>query len=609
MLTPERGGFAIESKEYSARIGADGNLSALRVNGVDFLAASDQGPAASFFVGKPIKLSKVAKVGTTTIEAKDDNTYAIRYTFSEAFLTLTLRHSNRAGAAYVFTASPAVAYVRSRVAGLEGTAVAPADLAWGDVRLLAATGEYLDCSGGSSVWGRKIGRQVWERASLASDKEYTLTLWVGRDKPPKPTLSQLTRLTVTPATPNHLVPGGVPVELQARLENNASVDVEAEVLLRVESSQGDEVYKGRRPIRCQAHEAVTLTWDAIKPPAPGFYTVVASAKVDVGNPQESRVTFGYDVTAIAPSAVKPPDFDAYWAAITRQAQAAPVTLRLVEAPRCCTPTVTVYRIEIEADKRKVYGWLSIPKFPGRYPGLLYIPAESVSYVSPNEALAGFGFAVMTLEPLGQDIDKFSPLVEKGFTAATDKDRIGLREAMVAYLRAISAFRDKELAGKVDPDRIAVTGVGLGGSIAMLLGAMDERVQAVAADVPPFCSIELGKDKPGWPYAKAIPALRMAKPKDRDAILQTLRYYDVANVTDKLACPVLLSAGILDPYARPGTVYGVYNRLPGPRDLRLYIAGHEGGGMAHWEEKMRWFVRVLGPPGAVLPDAPAAGDGG
>lgn len=149
----------------------------------------------------------------------------------------------------------------------------------------------------------------------------------------------------------------------------------------------------------------------------------------------------------------------------------------------------------------------------------------------------------------------------------------------------------------------MTGVSLGGALAMELAALDERVWAVAPDVPYFCNIELGNTQPEWPYPELHDYLRR-HPEQRNAVMQTLRYYDVANFAEQITCPVLISAGIDNLYSRPTGIYGVYNRLAGPHNLKLYIADHIGGNNVHWVEKIRWFTKVLGGPSPQPAGTPA-----
>ena len=92
------------------------------------------------------------------------------------------------------------------------------------------------------------------------------------------------------------------------------------------------------------------------------------------------------------------------------------------------------------------------------------------------------------------------------------------------------------------------------------------------------------------------------------MLQTLSYHDVANAADYLTCPVLISAGINDPYSRPTGIYAAYNRLAGPRAIKLYLADHKGGEATHWEEKIKWLTQVLGGHSPQPAGADAVGGG-
>ncbi len=89
--------------------------------------------------------------------------------------------------------------------------------------------------------------------------------------------------------------------------------------------------------------------------------------------------------------------------------------------------------------------------------------------------------VLSIEPTGQSVEgEFKPLVSRAFANADDPATFGLRAIMVRYLRALSALA---ALPEVDPHRLAVTGVSLGGALALELAALDERVWAVGAGCP------------------------------------------------------------------------------------------------------------------------------
>lgn len=338
----------------------------------------------------------------------------------------------------------------------------------------------------------------------------------------------------------------------------------------------------------------------LNPTVPDFYTADWSVNLQ-GTQKRQSLTFAYQPDALNVPVQAPPDFADYWNRVLADAAAAKVTLTRLEETKRSTGTVTVYRIAMEAEGTVCYGWLVVPKFPGRYPGLLLLPGDRVSYISPNAPLADCGFVVMSIEPTGQEINgALKPLITRATTNLNDPATFGLRAIMVNYLRAVTALAS---VPEVDPNRLAVSGVGLGGGLSLILGAIDERIQAIAPDVPNYCHIELNRTDPRWPYRWVTQYLR-AHPDQEQAVLQTLRYYDAANFAPQITCPVLVSAGINDTYSRPTNIYGMFNRLAGPKAFKLYPGGHEGGGIKHWEEKIRWLTQVLGRPEAI----PAAGAG-
>jgi cephalosporin-C deacetylase len=602
IVTQDGGGYLVTTPVYRARIGVDGNLHAISVNGQDFLDDKVPGSAGgSFFVDRPVTLPAMTLQESTL--AATDGTYAILYEFFEGYLTVTLRQSSAKGAAYAVIGAAPVSYVENLEAGT--LAATPAEHDWGDVRFALPTGEYLELRGGSRIWGRGINRQVWERSNLAPNKDYSLMLIPGQGKPRQPELAQLTTLALTVNGQDNLIPGGTPVELTGRFTNNSRQPINSEVLVRVETSLGTTILENRKPFTCAPHDTTTLTW-TLQPPAPDFYSVASAITLNATTNRTST-TFGYDVDAIAPPSQAPHDFATYWAQVTAEARALPVKLTRLEDPSRSTSTVSVARVGFESEGATIFGWLCVPKFPGRYPGILLLPGERVRYITPNAALADCGFVVLTVEPTGQPVDgAIKPLWPRASANLLSPATVGMRALTVRYLRALSALATLP---EVDAHRLAVSGIALGGGMALVLGALDERIQAVAADVPFFCHVDYGRQTTTWPY-RTLEVFHTGAPEQQEAALTTLRYFDVANFVERVTCPVLISAGIHDTYSRPTAIYGIANRLAGPHAIKLYPAGHEGGGTKHWQEKIRWLSEVLGSPSPLPPPptVPAAGEG-
>ncbi|MHB0938971.1 MAG: acetylxylan esterase [Armatimonadota bacterium] len=585
------GGYVVTTSIYRARINPDGNLHSLQVNGVEFLDDGVRGSAgASFFTDNPVPVPTLA-LNDRKLTAINEQQFRVQYEFNEGFISVTLRHEYEPGASYIAVCTKQIDFVENLARA--GMAAAPANYDWPDVAVTVPSGEYLELRGGSHIWGQELGRQVWECSNLAPKKNYHLMLIMGQRSPRIPGLTQLTTLTAGVDYEDGLVPAGKPVSLQIRFDNNSNEPINTEVVAHVKSYLGKVLLDDKKPLACPPRQSVSLNW-VLTPTEPEFYTAEWSVNLK-GAQKRTSMTFGYQPEALAVPSQVPPDFAEYWNRVLADAGAAKVSLTRLEETKRSTGTVTVYRIAVEAEGKNCYGWLSVPKFPGKYPGLLLLPGDRVSYISPNAALADCGFVVMSIEPTGQEINgALKPLIAQSTANLNDPEKFGLRPVMINYLRAVTALAS---VPEVDPNRLGVSGVGLGGGMALVLGAIDERIQAIAPDVPNYCNIELNRSEPRWPYREITAYLRK-NPDQEQAVLQTLRYYDAANFAGQITCPVLVSAGINDAYSRPTNIYGMYNRLAGPKAIRLYPGGHEGGGTRHWEEKIRWLIQVLGRPEAI-----------
>ena len=598
-ITPQDGGgYLVSSTSYQARIAADGNLHSLCINGIEFLDDHVAGSlGAAFFFEKPIELPTLTLKGLDITST--NSVYTIRYHFEPGYIQLYLQHKNPKGAAFVAVCSQKIAFIEDLTT--ETVAAVPAEYQWSDVQVTAPTGEFLQFHAGSRAWGREINHQVWECSNMVPDKVYPVMLIPGRDKPPAPGLDQLTTLSVSMNNADQLIPAGEPVTLQVHFDNNSNQLVTTQMAMHVESSQGKPIPVENQQLVCEAHQSVTLTW-TVKPEVADFYRVVCSANLGAAT-KTYATTFGYDTAAIALPAQRPADFNAYWARIVAEAQAADIKITRIDDPTRSTGMAMVYEVGIEADGVRLFsGWLSVPKYQARYPGLLVLPADRANTISPMPKLAERGFVVLCIEPNNQPSIRaqLKPLI--GFVGANgfnNKNTFGLRPIMVHCLQAITALAS---VPEVDPNRLAVTGYGLGGGMSLMLAALDERVQAVAPDVPYYCCIGQGQDRSSWPYKDVLDFLKKY-PEQRADVMNTLSYFDAANFADAITCPVFISAGINDVYSRPENIATVYNHLAGPRMMKIYLAGHEGGASTHSFEKVRWLTKILGGP-SPMTTAPA-----
>jgi cephalosporin-C deacetylase len=127
---------------------------------------------------------------------------------------------------------------------------------------------------------------------------------------------------------------------------------------------------------------------------------------------------------------------------------------------------------------------------------------------------------------------------------------------------------------------------------MILAALTPHVAAVSADAPMLVDLPLSLRAGSWPYTEIARAVDQS-PEAAPRIAGTLSYFDLVNVAPQIRCPVLLSIGLLDRVSLPAAVFGLYNVLPGPKEIRSFPqAGHEGGGEDYWSYKLEWLSRAL-----------------
>lgn len=602
IIAQQEGGFLITTSSYQARLGSDGNLHSIQVHGVELLddhTASSLG--ASFYAEHPVLLPTQRRQMNQREIMATDGVFTVMYSFFEGYISIILRHTNVQGASFVAVCAANAAYIEDQVTGT--VAAVPADYQWPDVKVMMPTGEYLEFHGGTRVWGKEINRQVWECSNLLPERSYTLMLIPGKDTPPAPTLGQLTNLSVAMNHIDQIIPGGESADIHVTFENNSNQAVTTEMVTHIASSEGVSLLDERKPLVCAAHQSATFSW-TVQPKDAGFYSLTCTVNLD-GTDKILSTNFGYQIDAIKATVTIPEDFSTYWGKVVADASASDVKLTMLEVevpPSRSAGTVKVYTVGIDVNGTQLSGWLSMPKYPGRYPGLIILPNDRSSNIIPMTSLADFGFVVLNLEPTGQTVNsRVAPLIARVSNNLTNPNTFGLRAAIRNTLCAITAL---STVSEVDPGRIAISGAGLGGAMAMIVAALDPRIQAVAPDVPFYCQIERDSEKPDWPYLEIAEYLTKF-PDQRDMVMKTLRYYDVTNFAAQITCPLLVSVGINDDISRPTNIMGVLNTVTGPHLTIIYIDGHKGGVDKHWVKKIDWLHKVVGGPAPAVSIAPVA----
>ena len=131
---------------------------------------------------------------------------------------------------------------------------------------------------------------------------------------------------------------------------------------------------------------------------------------------------------------------------------------------------------------RLFGWLSIPRKDGPFPGLVQMPDYGSAVDIPYTSLR-HDFVVLNASHRGQRYSDtpfqahYPGLLTYGIGCP---DTYILRGVYADALQAVGFLLDLP---SVDPARIALAGAGLGGTLAVVAGAFRPQVTALAVDTP------------------------------------------------------------------------------------------------------------------------------
>ena len=317
---------------------------------------------------------------------------------------------------------------------------------------------------------------------------------------------------------------------------------------------------------------------------PGFLRCKVTAKVD-GRRYEGMATVGVDVDRIQPTTADPKDFDAFWAEAIAEARKVSLEPRMTLVPEKCTDAVDVYHVSFRNDRAngsRMYGMLSVPKKPGKYPALLHVPGAGVrpyggTRIADDIISLEIGIHGVPVNLPREMYDNLSngALREYHSINKNDRDRHYYKRVYVGCVRAVDFIYTLP---QFDGETVGVTGGSQGGALSIVTAALDKRIKFLAAYYPALCDYAgyLHGRAGGWPhyYRHATPA---------PGEVETLAYFDVVNFARRVQVPGWYSWGYNDLACPPTSLYAAYNVIPGAKELHLFL---ETG---HWTFPEQWMA--------------------
>ena len=292
---------------------------------------------------------------------------------------------------------------------------------------------------------------------------------------------------------------------------------------------------------------------------------------------------------------KPADFDAFWDAVKRQETAIALEPEVVLDPLRTSPDIEVFQVFYNSiDQVRIAAWYCRPaQRAERTPAILLLPGYQMDPPIPKD-WARKGYIALSVAPRGKlrSTRQYNPGYPNLLTHnIVDPHTYAYRGFYVDAWRGVDFLRAQP---EVDSDRIGVTGSSQGGGLTMITAAMKPDVRAAAAGCPYLCgymdSIELTQT---YPYEEINDYLRQY-PERRQAVTDTVAYFDGINFADRITCPIIVNIGLQDNVCPPETGYALFNRI-GSADKKLYPYdghGHDAGRMAHDAVVSAFFAHHL-----------------
>ena len=310
---------------------------------------------------------------------------------------------------------------------------------------------------------------------------------------------------------------------------------------------------------------------------------------------EGLATAAFNPELIKPTVKYPTDFTQFWDQAKRELATIPLDVKLTLLPERCTELTNVYQANIQNYKpgMRLYGIVSIPKKPGKYPALLRVPGAGVRPYYGDPTTADLG--VITFEigihgiPVTMDQGIYNDLGRTtldGYPTFNldDRDKYYYKRVYLGCVRAIDFIFSLP---QFDGSTLAVTGGSQGGALSIVTAGLDSRVKYLAAFYPALCDMTgyFSHRAGGWPHM--FRDLKAGQEK-----IETASYYDVVNFAKNVRVPGFYSWGYNDVVCPPTSTYSAYNSITAPKELLIM---QETG---HWtypeqtEKSKQWLMGKL-----------------
>ncbi len=338
---------------------------------------------------------------------------------------------------------------------------------------------------------------------------------------------------------------------------------------------GDQLHKeGKASVRLSNDGLTTISTKEVDLAAENPFTVmgtmekpgILSLDVDVAaQPKRLHKVYGaaFEPLKIQRGAPRPNDFKDYWDSEVHLPRDFDLDPQLTPLPRLTNDKVEGFKVSFAIPSGRIYGFLTVPKAPGKYPAIVSVPGAGPG-ATGAPMLADFVYLVMNVHIYDPDIpgktinESYKEVNEGGmymYKNIPDREKTYFHHGIVGIHNAVNWLARHE---KVIPYCIGYHGSSQGGAFGFILGGINNQINALVCNVPAMCD-HLGYKQgrlAGWPQF----CRQMKNSPEIEAMAQ---YYDAMNFASLIPryTPVRVIVGLADRTCSPSSVYAAYNQIP------------------------------------------------
>lgn len=373
------------------------------------------------------------------------------------------------------------------------------------------------------------------------------------------------------------------------LLDNAKVDIEAGPVMYPDAKKSVTLKEG------------SIKWSG-KLTTPGFYRITATAHVG-GKDYRGLCTAAFSPEKLRPYCKEPKDFDEFWSKALSEARKNDLnpTRRLL--PERCTKNENVYEVSYVNDNAnsRMYGILSVPVKPGKYPALLRVPGAGVRPYSGDTYTAPGKCIVLEIGIHGIPVTMQQSIYDDLRNAALNNYwEVNLAEPNKNYYKRVvtGAVRGVDFIASLpewDGKAIGVTGSSQGGFLSLATAALDKRITFLGVVHDAMCDFEAEMHDVGggWPHYFYWDVKNGTNKELLNMKVEGARYYDGVNFARRVTQPGWYSFGYNDEVVPPTSSYSTYNIIKAPKTLSVYqMTGHYWY-QEQWDEWQNFIRKQMG----------------